>query len=72
MNFEDLSILQTGQALLSKVVEVSDLRHFDKFHLSSIEYKQKLACWPSHSLLRFRDPTWMGGSYDHLSTLLTL
>ena len=39
MNFEYLSILKTGQVLLSYVVEVSDLPNFDKFHLSSIEYK---------------------------------
>ena len=39
MNFEEMSILKTGQALLSGVVEVSDLPNFDKFHLSSIVYK---------------------------------
>ena len=38
MNFEDLSILKTGQLFLSRVVEVSDLPKFDKFHLSSLDY----------------------------------
>ena len=56
MNFEDLSILKNGQALLSRVVEVSDLPKFDKFHLSSIEYKLKFSRWPSCSFLRAGDP----------------
>ena len=72
MSFEDLSILKTGQALLSRVVEVSDLLNFDKFHLSSIDYKPTLTPWPSRSLLRAEDPAWRGGSQGRLSSLSNL
>ena len=43
MNFEYLSILKTGQALLSLVVEVSDLPLYEKYHLSSIKHKSAFA-----------------------------
>ena len=39
MDFEYLSILKNIKSLLSRVVEVSDFPNFDKFHLSSIDYK---------------------------------
>ena len=61
MNFEDLSILKTRQALLSRVVEVSDLLHFDKFHLSNIDYKLQLALHPFCDPLIQGAHVWIAG-----------
>ena len=52
IKFEDLSILKTGQVLLSMVVEVSDLPHYDKYYLSSKENKVASAHCSLYNLTR--------------------
>ena len=72
MSFEDLSILKTGQALLSWVLEVRDFIEYEKFHLSNIEFKPTLSHWTSHILLRVVGPAWRGGYHCRLPTLQNL
>ena len=72
MNFEDLSILKTGQVLVSWVVEASDLPHCDTYHRSSREHQSAFALWSLYSPRRVKQFAWRVGGHEHLPNLQLL